>query len=119
MIGDEFKMERPMIRGFDARRRPMSNFQDAVMIDSEPIRLTKLAKRAGCAAKQPPGFLLPLLGDAAADHRPERPRRQRHRRRRGRLPALRRPGPGADHRLLHPDRGSALRLRRGSPPPTP
>ena len=25
-------------------------------------RLTKLAKRAGCAAKQPPGFLLPLLG---------------------------------------------------------
>jgi selenide,water dikinase len=29
---------------------------------SEPIRLTKLAKRAGCAAKHPPGFLLPLLG---------------------------------------------------------
>jgi selenide,water dikinase len=28
----------------------------------EPIRLTKLAKRAGCAAKHPPGFLLPLLG---------------------------------------------------------
>ncbi|MFO0846130.1 MAG: selenide, water dikinase SelD [Gemmataceae bacterium] len=27
-----------------------------------PIRLTRLAKRAGCAAKQPPGFLLPLLG---------------------------------------------------------
>jgi len=27
-----------------------------------PIRLTKLAKRAGCAAKHPPGFLLPLLG---------------------------------------------------------
>ena len=26
------------------------------------IRLTKLAKRAGCAAKHPPGFLLPLLG---------------------------------------------------------
>jgi selenide,water dikinase len=26
------------------------------------IRLTKLAKRAGCAAKQPPGYLLPLLG---------------------------------------------------------
>ncbi len=25
------------------------------------IRLTKLAKRAGCAAKQPPGYLLPLL----------------------------------------------------------
>ncbi len=27
-----------------------------------PLRLTKLAKRAGCAAKHPPGFLLPLLG---------------------------------------------------------
>ncbi|HMP80032.1 MAG TPA: selenide, water dikinase SelD [Pirellulaceae bacterium] len=27
----------------------------------EPIRLTKMAKRAGCAAKQPPGYLLPLL----------------------------------------------------------
>jgi selenide,water dikinase len=26
------------------------------------IRLTQLAKRAGCAAKQPPGYLLPLLG---------------------------------------------------------
>jgi selenide, water dikinase len=31
---------------------------------SEPatVRLTQLAKRAGCASKQPPGFLLPLLG---------------------------------------------------------
>src|SRR5215203_6533463 len=29
---------------------------------ADPIRLTKLAKRAGCAAKHPPGFLLPLLG---------------------------------------------------------
>ena len=28
---------------------------------SEPIRLTQLAKRAGCAAKQPPGYLFPLL----------------------------------------------------------
>jgi selenide,water dikinase len=26
------------------------------------VRLTALAKRAGCAAKHPPGFLLPLLG---------------------------------------------------------
>ncbi len=32
------------------------------MNTSEPLRLTKLAKRAGCAAKHPPGFLLPLLG---------------------------------------------------------
>ncbi|HEV7507644.1 MAG TPA: selenide, water dikinase SelD [Thermoanaerobaculia bacterium] len=29
--------------------------------DSATIRLTQLAKRAGCAAKQPPGYLLPLL----------------------------------------------------------
>src|SRR5262245_6247057 len=28
---------------------------------SDPVRLTQLAKRAGCAAKQPPGYLLPLL----------------------------------------------------------
>jgi selenide,water dikinase len=29
---------------------------------SDSIRLTQLAKRAGCAAKQPPGYLLSLLG---------------------------------------------------------
>ena len=29
---------------------------------TDPIRLTQFAKRAGCAAKQPPGFLLSLLG---------------------------------------------------------
>lgn len=29
---------------------------------TDPVRLTTLAKRAGCAAKHPPGFLLPLLG---------------------------------------------------------
>jgi selenide,water dikinase len=47
---------------------------------AEPVRLTQLAKRAGCAAKQPPGYLLSLLkslppitdrnvlvGNAAAD----------------------------------------------------
>lgn len=28
---------------------------------SEPVRLTQLAKHAGCAAKQPPGYLFPLL----------------------------------------------------------
>ena len=32
------------------------------MNSEEVIRLTQLAKRAGCAAKQPPGYLLPLLG---------------------------------------------------------
>jgi selenide,water dikinase len=31
------------------------------MSSSDEIRLTQLAKRAGCAAKQPPGYLLPLL----------------------------------------------------------
>jgi selenide,water dikinase len=30
-------------------------------IDFTSIRLTQFAKRAGCAAKQPPGYLLPLL----------------------------------------------------------
>lgn len=34
---------------------------DAPQVE-EAIRLTQLAKRAGCAAKQPPGYLLPLLG---------------------------------------------------------
>ena len=29
--------------------------------DTDAIRLTQFAKRAGCAAKQPPGYLLPLL----------------------------------------------------------
>jgi selenide,water dikinase len=31
-----------------------------------PVRLTQLAQRAGCAAKQPPGYLLPLLGTLPA-----------------------------------------------------
>jgi selenide,water dikinase len=30
------------------------------------VRLTKLAKRAGCAAKHPPGYLFPLLGGLPA-----------------------------------------------------
>jgi selenide,water dikinase len=33
---------------------------------TNPIRLTQLAKRAGCAAKQPPGYLLSLLGSLPA-----------------------------------------------------
>lgn len=32
------------------------------MTDTSEIRLTQMAKRAGCAAKHPPGYLLPLLG---------------------------------------------------------
>jgi selenide,water dikinase len=32
----------------------------------QPIRLTQTAKRAGCAAKQPPGYLFPLLGTLPA-----------------------------------------------------
>jgi selenide, water dikinase len=34
------------------------------------IRLTKLAKRAGCAAKHPPGYLFPLLGKLPAPSDP-------------------------------------------------
>jgi selenide,water dikinase len=34
------------------------------------VRLTKLAKRAGCAAKHPPGYLLPLLGRLPASRDP-------------------------------------------------
>ncbi|MCS6864716.1 MAG: selenide, water dikinase SelD [Gemmataceae bacterium] len=40
------------------------------MNTTEPLRLTKLAKRAGCAAKHPPGFLLPLLGLLPPVHDP-------------------------------------------------
>jgi selenide,water dikinase len=36
------------------------------MIGLNEVRLTQLAKRAGCAAKQPPGYLLPLLGHLPA-----------------------------------------------------
>ncbi len=32
------------------------------MTEFDDIRLTQMAKRAGCAAKHPPGYLLPLLG---------------------------------------------------------
>src|SRR3954466_5656291 len=32
------------------------------MTSNSDVRLTRLAKRTGCAAKHPPGFLLPLLG---------------------------------------------------------
>jgi len=37
---------------------------------TDSIRLTKLAKRAGCAAKHPPGYLLPLLGRLPKSHDP-------------------------------------------------
>jgi selenide,water dikinase len=32
------------------------------MTDFNQVKLTQMAKRAGCAAKHPPGYLLPLLG---------------------------------------------------------
>ena len=32
------------------------------MAEFDDIKLTQMAKRAGCAAKHPPGYLLPLLG---------------------------------------------------------
>jgi selenium donor protein len=37
-----------------------------IQLMDSAIRLTQLARRAGCAAKQPPGFLLPLLGHLPA-----------------------------------------------------
>jgi selenide,water dikinase len=37
---------------------------------TDPIRLTKLAKRAGCAAKHPPGYLFPMLGRLPASRDP-------------------------------------------------
>lgn len=36
------------------------------MAEFDDIRLTQTAKRAGCAAKHPPGYLLPLLGKLPA-----------------------------------------------------
>src|SRR5689334_14083545 len=36
--------------------------RETSMTTDPDIRLTRLAKRTGCAAKHPPGFLLPLLG---------------------------------------------------------
>src|SRR5215813_13200500 len=36
------------------------------MTDFDQVKLTQMAKRAGCAAKQPPGYLLPLLGSLPA-----------------------------------------------------
>src|SRR5436190_24158540 len=38
------------------------SYWTATMSKAADIRLTRLAKRTGCAAKHPPGFLLPLLG---------------------------------------------------------
>ena len=35
------------------------------------VRLTKLSKRAGCSAKQPPGYLFPLLGRLKASRDPK------------------------------------------------
>jgi len=36
------------------------------MTDPAPVRLTQLTRRGGCASKQPPGYLLPLLGQFPA-----------------------------------------------------
>src|SRR3954468_20332395 len=36
--------------------------RDDPMTTDSDVRLTRLAKRTGCAAKHPPGFMLPLLG---------------------------------------------------------
>src|SRR6516225_2571701 len=36
------------------------------MASTQPVRLTQFAKRAGCAAKQPPDYLLSLLSSLPA-----------------------------------------------------
>ena len=46
------------------REYPLQPDRDFPMTDT--IRLTQFAKRAGCAAKQPPGYLLSLLGSLPA-----------------------------------------------------
>ncbi len=38
-----------------------SNARESTLMDVDSIRLTQFAKRAGCAAKQPPDYLLSLL----------------------------------------------------------
>src|SRR5262249_13614239 len=45
-----------------SKQRGRGPWRITTMSENENIRLTQLAKRAGCAAKQPPGYLLPLLG---------------------------------------------------------
>jgi selenide,water dikinase len=40
--------------------------QEGLANEPKPLRLTQFAKRAGCAAKQPPGYLLPLLSQLPA-----------------------------------------------------
>jgi selenide,water dikinase len=49
-------------RGRGRRALTALAIRDGLWAMTSPIRLTQTAKRAGCAAKQPPGFLLPLLG---------------------------------------------------------
>lgn len=54
-------MDRKRQQRFQACPRPC-----IITMTNDPIRLTQFAKRAGCAAKQPPGFLLSLLGSLPA-----------------------------------------------------
>src|SRR5437868_1985813 len=65
MVGSRKDLSRnsPEFRNVEYRASLNSgefSYKDTSM--TEPIRLTQFAKRAGCAAKQPPGYLLPLLG---------------------------------------------------------
>ncbi len=83
------------------------------MFDTESIRLTQFAKRAGLCGQAASGLPALASGRVAADRGPQRARRPCDGRRRGGLPAQRRPGPDLDDRFLHADRRPALRLRRG------
>src|SRR4051812_26570335 len=55
-----FPCKRPALQSLTLLARQYNETWEDLM--AEPIRLTQFAKRAGCAAKQPPGYLLPLLG---------------------------------------------------------
>ena len=61
--------------------------QVMTMFDIESIRLTQFAKRAGCAAKQPPDYLLSLLARLPPIADPNVLGRPCDGRRRGGLPA--------------------------------
>ena len=52
-------LERSAAIGIRATQQKL-NFVKGALV-TEPVRLTQLAKRAGCAAKQPPGYLFSLL----------------------------------------------------------
>src|SRR5436305_11308493 len=65
MTADDWRIPAsgPPLNGPDGTARDKVTRMDTTTpLTPETVRLTQLAQRAGCAAKQPPGYLLPLLG---------------------------------------------------------